>query len=61
MVLMTIVDGEQRIYRNVTRNLYLDYINGFLLMRNYSRYGELYQLKGKERVLLRKFGTIKVT
>lgn len=56
MVLMTIVDGEQRIYRNVDRRLYLNYVNGFLLMRNYSKYGELYQLKGTERKLVRKFG-----
>lgn len=56
MVLMTIVDGEERVYRDVDRRLYLNYVNGFLLMRNYARQGELYQLKGKERRLLRKFG-----
>ena len=61
MVLMTVVDGVERVYRNVDNRLYLNYVNGFLLMRNYSRQGELYQLKGKERRLLRKFGTVNIT
>lgn len=60
MVLMTIVDGEERVYRNVDRRLYLNYVNGFLLMRNYAREGKLYQLIGRERRLLRSFGTIDV-
>lgn len=60
MVLLFVVDGKETVYRNVTSQLYLNYVNGFMLMRNYSKGGELYQLKGKERRLLRKFGTIDI-
>lgn len=60
MVIMTVVDGEERIYRNVHSGLYLNYVNGFLLMRNYARQGEMYQLRGKEKRLLHKFGRIEL-
>lgn len=56
MVLMSKIDGKVRVYRNVTHKTFHLFETGFLLMRNYSKYGELYQLKGTERKLVRKFG-----
>ena len=37
-----------------------EHIEGFLSMRSYHRSGNLYQLIGKERRLLRRFGVVKV-
>lgn len=62
MVLLYEVDGKTSIYRNVVRGKNLqEHIEGFLSMRHSYRNGSLYQLKGKERRLLRKFGTVVVT
>ena len=61
MVLLYEVDGQASIYRNVVKGKNLqEHIEGFLSMRNYHRGGSLYQLKGKERRLLRRFGTVDV-
>ena len=61
MVLLYEVDGRAIIYRNVVRGKNLqEHIEGFLSMRNYHRNGSLYQLTGKERRLLRRFGTVDV-
>ena len=61
MVLLYEVDGKTSIYRNVVRGKNLqEHIDGFLSMRNYYRNGSLYQLIGKERRLLRVFGTVEV-
>lgn len=56
MVIQIIVDGRSNIYRGVNKLLYGDYIRGFTLMARYSKSGQLYKLKGKERTLLRRFG-----
>lgn len=61
MVLLYEVDGRAIIYRNVVRGKNLqEHIEGFLSMRSYHRSGNLYQLIGKERRLLRRFGVVKV-
>lgn len=61
MVLLYEVDGRAIIYRNVVRGKNLqEYIEGFLSMRHSYRNGSLYQLTGKERRLLRRFGTIEL-
>ena len=61
MVLLYEVDGKTSIYRNVVSGKNLqEHIEGFLSMRSYHRSGNLYQLTGKERRLLRRFGTIDV-
>ena len=61
MVLLYEVDGKTSIYRNVARgNNLQEHIEGFLSMRHSYRNGSLYQLTGKERRLLRRFGTIDV-
>lgn len=61
MVLLYEVDGKTSIYRNVVSGKNLqEHIEGFLSMRNYHRNGSLYQLIGKERRLLRKFGTMTI-
>ena len=61
MVLLYEVDGRAIIYRNVASGKNLqEHIEGFLSMRNYHRNGSLYQLIGKERRLLRRFGTIDI-
>ena len=61
MVLLYEVDGKTSIYRNVVKGKNLqEHIEGFLSMRNYHRNGSLYQLIGKERRLLRRFGVIEV-
>lgn len=45
------------IYRNVIKNVNLmSYIEGFYAQREQYRWGKLYQLKGKEKILLRTFG-----
>ena len=61
MVLLYEVDGRAIIYRNVVRGKNLqEHIEGFLSMRHSYRNGSLYQLTGKERRLLRHFGTVDV-
>lgn len=61
MVLLYEVDGKTSIYRNVVRGKNLqEHIEGFLSMRHSYRNGSLYQLTGKERRLLRRFGVVKV-
>ena len=61
MVLLYEVDGRAIMYRNVVRGKNLqEHIEGFLSMRHSYRNGSLYQLIGKERRLLRRFGVVKV-
>lgn len=59
MTLMTIIDGDKRIYRDLAREWLIHYVNGFYKMRHYARSGYMYELRGRERRLLHKFGTVK--
>lgn len=46
-----------RIYRNVIKNVnFTQYVEGFFAQQDLYRWGRLYQLKGKEKILLRSFG-----
>lgn len=60
MVLLSEVDGKISIYRNVKHKDFPAYVEGFFALRHYQQNGKLYQLIGKERRLLRVFGTMKV-
>ena len=62
MTIQTIVfDGNKRItrtYRNVIRGVNLaEYREGFFAQESYMKWGVMVQLKGKERLVLGRFGT----
>lgn len=56
----TVYDGNKRItqtYRNVYKGVNLaEYREGFYAQEQYNQWGTLIQLKGKERILLARFG-----
>lgn len=60
MVLQYEVDGKTTVHRNVAWNKRTEYIEGFLALRHYHRNGRLYQLIGREKRLLRVFGTVTI-
>ena len=53
------MDGKSTI-RRIPWNKRVEYFEGFLALRHYHRNGRLYQLIGKERRLLRTFGTLDI-
>lgn len=56
MVLQIVAHNYGSISRNVSPKNINTYVEGFLLLRNYHKWGRLYILKGNERKLIRKFG-----
>ena len=47
---------EIKTYRGVARHNYSSYVAGFFANKDFYRYGQMVQLKGKERIVLHTFG-----
>lgn len=56
MVLQIIAQDYRTISRNVSPKNIHTYVEGFLMLRSYNKWGKLYILKGNERKLIREFG-----
>lgn len=51
------IEQRTRTYRKVYKGVNLaQYTEGFMAMASYCRWGTMTQLKGNERIVLRKFG-----